>query len=57
MNKYRIFYRCSNGYTDVEYIYAANRIAAMETFMELGYDDVVSIDCVRVLDNEEARCH
>ncbi len=52
MSKYRITYLCSNGHTDVEYVYAANRIAAVELFMSLGYDGVIDVHCIRVTEGE-----
>lgn len=53
MNKYRIEYQTSDGYEGVEYVYAANRIAAFMVFEDLGYEGVVNADCFRVLDEEE----
>ena len=50
MNTYMITFQLSNGYEGVEYVDAANRIAAFEVFKELGYENVVNADCVRVTD-------
>ena len=50
MNTYVIIFQCSNGYEGIEYIDAANRIAAFEVFNGLGYEDVINADCVRVIE-------
>ena len=49
MNEYRIVYRCKNGYVGEEIVMAADRIMAFEVFEEFGIEDVVSVDCFRVL--------
>lgn len=51
MNKYRIEYQTSDGFEGVEYVCAANRIAAFMAFEDLGYEDVVNADCFRVIDD------
>lgn len=48
MNKYKIIYKCSNGFTDEVYVDAANRIMAFEIFEELGIENVINADCFRV---------
>ena len=53
MNKYKIIYKCSDGYEGEEIVMAVNRIMAFEVFQELGIEDVVSADCFRVLDDED----
>lgn len=52
MNKYRIMYKCGNGYEDEIYVYAVNRTMAFEIFKSFGFEDVVNVDCFRV-DNDE----
>ena len=52
MYQYKIVYQCSNGYEGEEIVYAANRIVAFDMFNNLGYEDVVSADCFRVIDDE-----
>lgn len=53
MNKYKIIYKCSDGYEDEEIVMAVNRMMAFEVFADLGIENVVSADCFRVLDDEE----
>lgn len=54
MNKYKIVYQTRSGYKNTEYIYAANRIAALEMFEKHEcFKDVVGADCFRVLDDED----
>lgn len=52
MNKYRIVYRCSDGYYGEETVMAVNRTMAFEMFADLGIEDVVNVDCFRVLNDE-----
>jgi hypothetical protein len=53
MNKYRIEYVCSNGYEDEVIVYAVNRFMAFELFEEFGFEDVINVECFRVLDEDE----
>jgi hypothetical protein len=53
MYKYKIVYKCSDGYEGIEYIYAVNRMMAFEAFKAFGYENVVNVDCFRVLDEDK----
>lgn len=53
MYKYKIVYQCSDGYEGEEIIYAPNRLAALELFSDFGYEDIINIDCYRVIDDFE----
>lgn len=53
MNKYRIEYVCSDGFEGEVEVYAVNRLMAFEVFEDFGYEDVVSAECFRVLDEDE----
>ncbi len=53
MNKYKIIYKCSDGYEGVEYLYAVNRTMAFEAFKAFGYENVVDVDCFRVIDEDK----
>ena len=53
MNKYLIEFTTIDGFEGCTYIYAANRIAALMEFEEFGYDDIVNLECFRVLEDEE----
>ena len=53
MNLYRIVYRCSDGYEGEEIVMAVNRMMAFEVFEEFGIEDVINVDCFRVLEDEE----
>ena len=50
MNQYRMVFQCSNGYKDEVIVDAANRVMAFAIFEELGFEDVVSVDCFCVID-------
>lgn len=52
MNKYKLIYECDNGYKGEEIVYAANRTMAFEMFKEFGIENVVNVDCVRVIEQE-----
>ena len=53
MNKYKIVYRCSNGFEGEEIVYAVNRTMAFEVFEKFEcFKDVVAVDCFRVLEDE-----
>ena len=52
MYEYKMVYTCSDGYEGEEIVMAVNRMMAFEVFEELGIEDVVEVDCFRVLDNE-----
>lgn len=52
MNKYKIEYVCADGYEGEEIILAVNRVMAMEVFDDFGYEDVVSINCYRIEEEE-----
>lgn len=49
MYEYRIVYQCSDGYEGEEIVCAVNRMMAFEVFKELGIEDVVNVDCFRVI--------
>lgn len=53
MHKYKIVYKCSDGYEGVEYLYAANRLMAFEAFKAFGYEDVIDADCFHMLGDDE----
>jgi hypothetical protein len=53
MNKYKIIYKCSDGYEGVEYLYAVNRMMAFEAFKAFGYENVVNVDVFRVIGEDE----
>lgn len=53
MNKYKIIYRCSDGFEGEETVYAVNRLMAYMVFEDLGHENVVAADCIRVLDEED----
>ena len=53
MNEYRIVYTCSDGYEDEVVVCAVNRIMAMELFEDFEVEDVVDIECYRVIDDDE----
>ena len=51
MNKYRIMYRCSNGFEGEEIVMAVNRTMAFEIFETFEYfKDVVAVDCFRIIE-------
>lgn len=51
MNKYRIAYRCKNGFEGEEIVSAVNRTMAFEMFAKVEYfKDVVAVDCFRVIE-------
>lgn len=51
MNKYRIVYRCKNGFEGEEIVSAVNRTMALEMFAKVEYfKDVVAVDCFLVLE-------
>ena len=51
MNKYRIVYRCKNGFECEEIVSAVNRTMALEMFTNVEYfKDVVAVDCFRVIE-------
>ena len=54
MNMYRMVYQTSDGYEGKVIVNAANRIAAFMIFDGLGFEDVVNVDCYRVLDVDDA---
>lgn len=52
MNKYRITYRCKNGFEGEEIVNAVNRTMALEMFAKVEYfKDVVAVDCFRILED------
>ena len=53
MNEYRMVYKCSDGYEGEEIIPAVNMVMAFEIFEELGIEDVVSVDCFRILEDDD----
>ena len=53
MYKYKIVYQYSNGCEGEEIISAPNRWAALELFSDFGYEDLINIDCYRVIDDFE----
>lgn len=53
MNLYKIIYQCNDGYKDEVTVYAVNRVMAFMLFEDFGYEDVITVDCFRVLDEEE----
>lgn len=53
MYAYKIIYTCSDGYEGEEIVMAVNRMMAFEVFEELGIEDVVDVDCFRVIEEEE----
>ena len=53
MNLYRIVYRCNDGYEGEEIVCAANRMMAFMIFEDFGYENIVSADCFRVLEDED----
>ena len=50
MNKYRIVYRCNDGYEGEEIVYAVNRTMAFMVFEDFRYEDIVSVDCFRIIE-------
>lgn len=53
MNEYKIIYTCSDGYEGEEIVMAVNRMMAFEIFEEFGIEDVIDVDCFRVIDEGE----
>lgn len=53
MKKYRLVYKCSNGYESEVFVYAVNRMMAFEMLAEFGIKNIVSADCFLVTDEEE----
>lgn len=53
MKKYRIEFKCSNGFEGEEYVYAANRVMAYEVFADLGYENVTWAEAHLVIEEEE----
>lgn len=53
MYEYRIVYTCSDGYEGEEIVMAVNRMMAFEVFEELGIEDIVDVDCFRVIEESE----
>ena len=52
MNEYKIVFECSDGYSGEETVMAVNRIMAFEIFEEFGYEDIVSVNCYCITDDE-----
>ena len=51
MNKYKIVYRCNNGFEGEEIVSAVNRTMAFEIFEKVEYfNDVVAVGCVLVIE-------
>lgn len=54
MNKYKIVYRCSNGYEGEEIVLAVNRTMAFEMFTKFEYfKNVVAVNCFRILEDKK----
>lgn len=54
MDEYRIVYTCIDGYEDEVVVCAVNRIMAMELFEDFEIEDVVDIECYRIVDEEDS---
>lgn len=50
MNEYKVVFKLDNGFIGNEIVYAVNKVAAYETFEQLGYKNIVAIECYRVLE-------
>lgn len=50
MKKWRIVYRCDNGFEGEEFVYAVNRMMAWDMFEEFGLENVVAAECLLVED-------
>jgi hypothetical protein len=53
MYKYKLIFTCADGFEGEEIVMAVNRIMAMEVFEAFGYEDVVSLECYRIEDEED----
>lgn len=53
MNEYRLVFTCADGYTDEVTVMAVNRTMAMDCFEAFGFEDVVSLECYRVEEENE----
>ena len=55
MYKYKLIFTCADGYKGEEIVMAVNRMMAFDCFEAFGYENVVSLECYRVDDKNEAR--
>ena len=53
MYKYRLVYTCADGFEGEEVVYAVNRMMAMDVFEAFGYENVVSLECYRIEEEED----
>ena len=53
MNKYKIIYRCSDGFEGEEIVYAVNSTMAFEVFSDFDFDDVISAECILIPEDED----
>lgn len=53
MYKYKLIFTCADGFEGEEIVMAVNRIMAMEVFETFGYEDVVSLECYYIEDEED----
>ena len=54
MKKWRIIFKCKDGFIGEEFVYAVNRMMAWDLFEELGYDtnELIIISCLLVEDEK-----
>lgn len=55
MHKYRLVFTCADGYESEEIVIAVNRMMAFDCFEAFGYENVVSLECYRVEDENEEK--
>lgn len=55
MYQYLLKFVCADGYEGEERVMAVNRIMAMEVFEAFGYENVVSLECYRIEEDEDGR--
>lgn len=50
MNEYKLIYTYKDGFVGEEIVYAVNRMMAFSIFEDFNYQDVVNVECIRVVD-------
>lgn len=55
MHEYRLVFTCADGYEGEETVMAINRMMAFGCFEAFGYENVVSLECYRVEEENEEK--
>ena len=49
MNTYKLIYTCKDGFVGEEIVYAANRMMAFSIFEDFNHQDIINVECVRIV--------